>query len=732
LPDQSMEEMKAEFVADASESVERLSQRLAGLDLSRSHLGGVVDEVFRAAHSLKGTAGMFGFDEVSKLAGSLENLLEAVRAGKIKLDGRSVGLSVEVLDGLLLLLRDGGQSGGAGSRLIVSRIEAIIAEQRAEEPAEAEAPAEAGADEPAAERAVLSVKVDIGLLDSIMNTVSELFSTKLALSAIAMRLPHTSGTRKIRDDLLKTGMLLGARLEDLETRVAEARLVPVAVLFERYRGEVRRLARQMGKDVTLVCEGMSTRIDRALLERLYDILIHIIRNAVDHGIEPADERRLRNKPAVGRVCLRASEEASHVRIDVEDDGRGIDMDLVRAAATEKGLEVGTKESAIDLLFRPGFTTRRESGEVSGRGVGLDAVRSEVDAMRGVVSVNTEPGSGTRFSIWVPLTLAVSRAMLVEESGVPVVLPLSCVNEVLRLDAKATSEIARSGAIEYRGGLVAASRLAEMLAIKRPASARSIVILGIGGRQRALVVERVGGEVEIVSRPLPHAIGAPAYVAGATELHDGRPALIIQPEEILRGGAELTVRCDRGARARWAEGTAEPNGSGVTWWRDQDMKVLVFRNGVGVYALPLEVLAEILPPGRVTRLPVLGEVWEGVFFVRGMCYGLLATPGVQSQSSAGRPKVVTLRLPERCGVWAEDVLGETAVLAAGLETVPGVGDPGRWAIYGSFTWRGRRVSLLDPGGLLNKGLEAGVLPQVVPEAAGGPVVGAAAAKVDRRE
>ncbi|MFZ1948019.1 MAG: chemotaxis protein CheW [bacterium] len=715
--------MKAEFVADASEIIERLSQRLAGLDLAQPLPGGLVDEVFRAAHSLKGTAGMFGLAGVSTLAGQFESLLEAVRAGRIKLDSGSVSLSVEVLDGLLMLLRGGGESGGAETGTLASRIEALIAEPRVEGFARDRAPAGPDA-EPAAGRAMLSVRVDIGLLDSIMNTVSELFSTKLALSAIAGRLPHTSGTRKVRDDLLKAGMLLGARLEDLETRVAEARLVPVALLFDRYRGEVRRLARQTGKDVALVCEGMSTRIDRALLERLYDILIHIIRNAVDHGIEPPAERRRLNKPALGRVCLRASEESSHIRIDVEDDGRGIDVDLVRAAAAKRGLEVGDRESAVDVLFRPGFTTRRESGEISGRGVGLDAVRSEVDAMRGMVSVSTEPGSGTRFSIWVPLTLAVSRAMLVEESGVPVALPLSCVEEVLRLDQRAAVRIAQSGALEYKGGLVAASRLAEMLTVKGPTGARSMVMVGIGERRRALVVEKVGGEVEIVSRPLPPAMSAPAYVAGATELHDGRPAVIMRPEEILRGNARLGLRRDCAAGAP----SAEANGSGAMWRRDRDLRVLVFRNRAGLYALALEALAEILPAGRVTRLPLLGEAWEGIFFVRGMCYGLLATPGLQGRSSPGRPKLVTLRAPERCGLWADDVIGETAVPPGDLEAVHDVGDPVRSATCSAFRWRGNRVVLLDPGGLLRKGRET----KVSPQAAAGLVASAGTAKVDRRQ
>jgi two-component system chemotaxis sensor kinase CheA len=426
MADETLEQMKADFVADSSETLDRLAQRLSELDRRGPFPRDLVDELLRKIHSLRGTAGMFGLDEASAVAKSFESLLEAVRSGKAGVTADLLDLSVEVLDALGLLLGE-----RAGDRpcadAAVRRIELWLgaagsqAGQGRQEAAAAGAVGAAGVagagsaacgPVPEAGPVALSVKVDIALLDSIINTVSELFSAKLALAAIAKRLPRQSATRKIADDLLKASLQLDKRLQELQSSVIDARLVPVSILFYRFRAEVRRLARLAGKDVELVCEGESTRIDRAVLDRLHDPLLHIIRNAVGHGIEDPGERSASGKAARARIVLAAGQEASHVRIDVEDDGRGIDLEAIRAVANAKGFSTADADSALDLLFRPGFTTKTKQDDISGRGVGLDAVRTHIEALGGMVTVSTQRGKGTRFSLWVPLTLAMSRGMLI--------------------------------------------------------------------------------------------------------------------------------------------------------------------------------------------------------------------------------------------------------------------------------------------------------------------------------
>jgi two-component system chemotaxis sensor kinase CheA len=708
-----IQQMKLEFVANASETVEKLSRRLAALERGEPYPRQLVDSIFRTAHSLRGTAGMFGLDEVSVLAGALENLLEALRAERLAGTPDVADLVVEVLDHLPVLLRNendeeaksaGRSLGETIGTLVVSRVgpksgQPGLKDGESTEPPQSPGPqhpegdpltahpAATGVRRPSEVAAAppLSVKVDIGVLDAIMNTVSELFSTQLALSGIAKRLPRNSDTRRLGDDLLKTSYLLNKRMLDLEASVVEARLVPMAMLFVRYSGEVRRLAKQAGKAIDLVFDGEATRIDRALLDNLYDPLLHVIRNAVDHGVEPPEERAGLGKPARGKIVLRARQESSHVRIDVEDDGRGVDLARVTEVALTRGMSVDDRKGALDIIFEPGFSTKDRPSDISGRGVGLDAVRTQIEALRGMVNLATEPGRGTAVSIWVPLTLAVSRGMLVEEGGVPVAIPLGCIVEVLRATEALRSEVASTGGIQYHGWALPVLVLAEMLGITGSSEPRFIVILGIGDRRRAILVERVLGETEIVSRPLPEAMTAPGFISGATELHNGRPAIVIQPTEVLRAQVDdHSRRVDSFAPASLA-GLAD-KGAGSA-------RLVVVRQGDDRYALPLGCLKEMLPESQVIEVPALGEVWEGIFFVRGLCHGLLRLPGDDPAGRTSRMKTIILTFPERCGIRVDGAVGDCEVPLEAISPVDRGGRRGFIRIVGTFEWMGREVRLL---------------------------------------
>lgn len=699
MADESLEQMKAEFVADASESVDRLAQRLAELDGAGAYPANLTDELFRRAHSLRGTAGMFGLDQVSTVAKSLENLLEAVRAGKVVTSAEILRLFVEALDELSALLR-GEHLNGAGARqeTVIQKIDRVLGESRVKAPAgpaRTAAPTHAPA---ASGQTALSVKVPIEVLDSVMNTLAELFSARLALASATKRLPRESATRKLADDLLKGTLLLNKGLLELQAAVVGARLVPVSLLLSRYTGEVRRLARLTGKDVDLTCEGEATLIDRALLDKLYDPLLHIIRNAVDHGIEPGEERQSAGKPSGGRITLRATQEANHVRIDVIDDGRGIDMEAVRRVAARQGLGGNDLESLQDFIFRPGFTTRDKEGEISGRGVGLDAVRTQIEEIRGVVSASSEPGKGAVFSVWVPLTVAISKGMLVEEGQTPVAVPMRCVVEILAFTDEIAGDVARTGKIVYRGTAIPAIGLAQSLGGNDVSVPKSVVIMGIGAKRRALLVESVRGEVEIVTRPLPDAIAVPACIGGATELHDGRPALVMQPEEVLRADNLVDLKMLPAARA-----SGQAQAAGPVWWKHGvPAKVIVFKRSGRIFGLPTEALEGIQSAASVTRLAFLGTAWEGIFFVKGLCYGLLRPPGSSDDRRSEDFEIIKFRVPSRCGVRADQVLGEAEVdlgaMPGAVEALP-VPDSVFLPAYGQFIWNGASAELLDPAGTL---------------------------------
>jgi two-component system chemotaxis sensor kinase CheA len=509
----------------------------------------------------------------------------------------------------------------------------------------------------------------------------------------------------VRDDLLKLSLLLNKRVVQLEESIIDARLEPISILFDRYRGEVRRLAKGCGKTVRLNFEGQSTRVDRAMLSRLYDPLLHLIRNAVDHGIETGPVRRAAGKPEEGNLTLRARQEASHVRIDIEDDGSGIDSDRVRKAAREKGFGAGGDQGPMSAIFLSGVSTKEDVTDISGRGVGLDVVKTRVEAMRGMIDLETSAGIGTRFSIWVPLTLAVSRGILLNEGDVPVVMPLASVLEVTSLTRRASRDAQENGILTHNGDQIQVVDLSRMLGTAKCPDVRSAVILGIGREKRALISERVCGETEIVSRPLPQAASAPGYIAGASELHDGRPAIVIQPEELLRASVS---GARRGAK-RWTQSHAGAAAFNKDLAGGDTLPVLIFNSGSGYRGLPLRLLKEILPTKARTRLPVLGGQWLGLFFVRGLCHGLLSPEAEgQGETMVARSAAI-LESPERCGVAIGNAIGHFDIPLESLRQVGRPERPGLISPFAEFTWDGNDVMLLDAGGVLSECLAHPAIP-----------------------
>jgi two-component system chemotaxis sensor kinase CheA len=463
--------------------------------------------------------------------------------------------------------------------------------------------------------------------------------------------------------------------------------------------EVRRLAKSLGKRVGLGFEGESTLVDRVLLERLHDPLLHIIRNAVSHGIETPDERTAAGKPVEGRVLVRARQESNHMRIDVKDDGRGIDIAKIKAVARAKGISLRPEDAAVDLIFRPGFSTKEDVDDVSGRGVGLDAARTQVDGMRGVTAVDSQPGTGTTFSIWVPLTLAVSRGILVEEGGIPVIVPLGSVTEIVSLRDGLQGEMIERGTISCKGQEFRFLSLSKRLGLSAEAKPDYAVITGVGVKSQAIGVGKVCGETEIVSRPLPPAVGAPCFVSGAAELHDGRAAIIVQPGEMSRAMPAVGQRPETGCISSLSAREL------IEGWRSGNLlDLLVFRSGSELFASPLCLLKEVVQIRSCTRLPSLGNPWQGLFFVRGMCHALAKLGHSSGTDNVAVHKAVVYRVPERCGV-AADTVGSTGIPYRKLKIA--ADRPGRdpFAPVATFEWKAQTVAVVDIGGVFRQVLAA---------------------------
>ena len=399
-----------------------------------------------------------------------------------------------------------------------------------------------------------TVRVETGRLDALVDLVGELVITTNQLQDAwqSRRVPDEAQMRK-----------LGRVTSDLQSAVMRLRMVPLRQVFSRFPRTVRDLARRFGKQVQFVVEGEETELDRNIVNEIGDPLLHLLRNAIDHGIEPPEQRIAQGKPPVGRVRLSAYHEGNHVVIELEDDGAGIDVERIRQKAVASGrlsteqAQAASADELLQLIFEPGFSTASQVTDVSGRGVGMDAARSAVESLGGRLSVQTRPGRGTLCTIRLPLTLAVIRALLVECGDEVYALPAETVSSIER--APADAERVRGKAVmRYRGRVVPLVDLRERLGLAQATGGQAgpsgngqhggpsqlpgaqppgtaggglAVVLSTGRRTAAVAVDRVVGLQEIVIRSLSGYASVPG-VAGATILGSGRVALILDTVWLL--------------------------------------------------------------------------------------------------------------------------------------------------------------------------------------------------------
>jgi two-component system chemotaxis sensor kinase CheA len=404
------------------------------------------------------------------------------------------------------------------------------------------------------------IRVDFTSLDALMHLAGELAQQRSQLEGLARRLAREHLPRAEGRTLREAAEQAALSARRLQYSVMDLRMLPVRHLFDRFPRLVRDLAHAQGKDVQLVLEGEDTRLDKAVIDEMAEPLVHLLTNCIDHGIEPPAVRQAAGKTPAATVFLWAGQEAGRVRLTVADDGAGIDVDAVRARAVSRGLlapgEAPPVRDLLRLIFSPGFTTRQSVTATSGRGVGLDVVQAVVERLGGYIHVETVPGVGTRFVLDLPLTMAILPALLVEGGGPPVAVPLASVVETVRL---------RPGALEAEGGEERLSRAGERLRLVRlsallaaplpPGGERYALVLGRADQRAALAVSRILGRQEVVATPLDPVLDqAGVPVSGATQLGDGRVALILDVGAVLGGAGParpVPVASTLGPRAREA-------------------------------------------------------------------------------------------------------------------------------------------------------------------------------------
>jgi two-component system chemotaxis sensor kinase CheA len=386
-------------------------------------------------------------------------------------------------------------------------------------------------EQPVDAHALRQIRIDLARLDVLMKLAGELVVARNRLVELA----RASSDPELGQVGERISRLVGA----VQSEVLEARLTPVREVFDRFPRVVRDLARDLGRQVRLEVEGGDIELDRAVLDEVADPLVHLVRNAIDHGLEPPRERLKAGKPAEGRLRLSASRERSSVAIRVADDGRGIDRATILAKAKADGLVDATAESLADdqllrILSRSGFSTAAVISGVSGRGVGVDVVMTRIRQLGGAVELVTEAGQGTAFVLRVPLTLAIVRSLLVQVGAERYVVPLNYVSETIEFSATPITALGDREALVIREQPVPTVHLHRLLSIEGAATTgrRPVLVVQVGERRSALVVDALLGQQEIVVEPFDAPRGMPGWFSGATILADGAPALILDAAALV--------------------------------------------------------------------------------------------------------------------------------------------------------------------------------------------------------
>ncbi|MGE5807770.1 MAG: chemotaxis protein CheA [Nitrospirota bacterium] len=655
-----------EFLAEAEDILETANQALLAIENAREKGASDPDRVnalFRAVHSFKGLAGMFGLKEPSELSHRLEFLLDELRLGKVGLGRDAIDVLVETvallgrlvhqagrkqpfenihaalerIDGLIArkpsapsdrplselvgldrgilqvlteyeehrlrecirerknlymlraefdlsgfeagikdlnaLLKEHGEiictlptpgsGAGIGFSIVLASKENLQTVQAAitvpnvgiETIAYTEAQ-KAGELRPGAEAVTLksassTVRVDIYKLDNLMNAVGEMHLIKNVVGRIARELRTMQGFQGLSVDLHKAQRGLERKLNDLQEGILEVRMVPIGQIFTRLSQVVRMYAKEAGKEIDLQLRGEETELDKLMIEDLADPLMHLVRNAIDHGIETPEERKRLGKPERGSVRLTAYPRGNHVVITIEDDGAGMDAAGIAAKAVEKGilapdhgLDATTdRREILDLIFLPGFTTRETVTEISGRGVGMDVVKRNVSKLSGMIDIQTEPGTGTVFTLTLPITLAIIKALIAESGDRTFAIPLSSVLEIQHATSGQVETVEGREVMAVREDTVPLLRVSDVfhLTQQRERDAFYVILVGLAERRVGIIVDNLRDQQEIVIKPLGKRLADVPGIAGATELGDRRGVvLVLDVESLIEGAMKKTA------------------------------------------------------------------------------------------------------------------------------------------------------------------------------------------------
>jgi len=520
-----------DYLADCREGFQAINKALLALEKApgqTEHL----DEIFRHVHTLKSSSAMLEFSDVAELAHSCEDLMDRLRKNELTVTQDTIDVLFEIIDKLEMMVKEHaeGRHGGTGFKDIVRKIEKMSsgAPKLDEKPA-------AGKPKKASSLSlekIHTVKVDMDLLDAMFNIVGELIINKKRVDTIIA----SSASKELKTVLAAMDRMIN----ELQENVSAARLVPVGEIFQKFPRLVRDLAREAGKEIELILEGNEIELDKAVLDAIGEPLLHLLRNAVDHGIETAESRQQQGKKRAGTIKLAASRMENHVSISVADDGAGIEPKQIKEVFVRKGLikpeeaESLQDRDILDMLFKSGVSSAEKVTEVSGRGVGLDVVRNSVKQLGGTVNIITDKGKGTNFTLRLPLTTAVMQTLMIGVGQHIFAIPTDIVQETLEVKPQNIRNIHNEQALVLRDEVVPFVRLHQILNIPDQENLEEMIaiIVNRGDRLIGLGVDTVVDQADNIIKPFDTLAQHFTGFSGGTIMGDGRVALLLDVPGLL--------------------------------------------------------------------------------------------------------------------------------------------------------------------------------------------------------
>lgn len=564
-----MQELVQDFLVETNEIIENLDHDLVELENNQNDLD-LLNKIFRGAHTMKGSSSFLGFTKLADLTHHAEDILNKLRKGEMVVTREIMDVLLEFVDNTKQIISDIENGTDTANPAKVIEDLKLASEGKLEAKPKAQASAPAGSSEAAKKEAPKpvqkqeapqaknqpvqatqveqTIRVDVSRLDSLVNLVGELVLSRNRLSQIASELENKFENEYLVEQLSDVTSAIGMNTTELQLAIMKTRMIAIGKVFNKFPRVVRDIARDTGKEIELIITGEETELDKQVIESIGDPLLHMIRNSCDHGVETPEERVAKGKPRGGVVHLSAYHEGNHVVIEIKDDGAGMDPEKLKRKAVEKGVitvdEANNmdEKQAFSLIFKPGFSTSEKITNISGRGVGMDVVRTNIEKLNGIISIDSKVGEGSTFYLKLPLTLAIIQALLVEVAGETFAIPLASVVETVRITGEEIHSFEGREVLKLRDRVLSLIRLDETFALDElEQNEIYVVVVALAEKQLGFIVDKLIGQEEIVIKSLGEYLGGNPGIAGATITGDGRVRLILDVGGVIEVAQNMPRR-----------------------------------------------------------------------------------------------------------------------------------------------------------------------------------------------